>query len=183
MQSLTVLGIAGSLRRDSHNRGLLRAAQELAPDGMTIETFDLLAIPPYNLDMEAPLPAPVAALKERIRAANAVLIATPEYNYSVPGVLKNAIDWASRPYGDSAWDGKPVGVMGASPAAVGTARAQHHLRQTLTSLNCYTLNKPEVLIGGTAQKFDSSGNLTDPKSREMIARLLTALAAWTRKLE
>jgi chromate reductase len=182
MNPLTVLGIAGSLRRDSFNRGLIRAAQELAPDGMTIDTIDLLAIPPYNFDTEGTLPAPVAALKARIRAADAVLIATPEYNFSVPGILKNAIDWAARPYGDSAWEAKPVALMGASVSSIGTARAQYHLRQTLTALNCYTLNRPEVLIGAASQKFDSAGNLTDPKSRELIARLLTALAAWTRKL-
>jgi chromate reductase len=182
MESVKILGIAGSLRRDSYNRGLLRAAQELTPEGVTIDTFDLLGVPPYNFDDEAVLPAPVADLKSRIRAANAVLIATPEYNYSVPGVLKNAVDWASRPYGDSAWEGKPVGVMGASVGTVGTARAQYHLRQTLTALNCYTLNRPEVLIGGAAQKFDAACNLTDAKSREMVARLLTALAAWTRKV-
>jgi chromate reductase len=182
MHPLTVLGIAGSLRRDSHNRGLLRAARELAPEGMTIDTFDLPGIPLYNFDDEAVLPASVTALKTRIRAADAVLIATPEYNYSVPGVLKNAVDWASRPYGDSAWEAKPVALMGASPSTVGTARAQQHLRQTLAALNCYTLNRPEVLIGGAAQKFDSAGNLTDAKAREMIGRMLVALAAWTRKL-
>jgi chromate reductase len=182
MHPLTVLGIAGSLRRASYNRALLLAAQELAPEGVTLDTFDLIAIPPYNFDDEAVLPAPVAALKARIRAADAILIATPEYNYSVPGVLKNAIDWASRPYGDSAWEAKPVALMGASVSTVGTARAQYHLRQSLTALNCYTLNRPEVLIGAAAQKFDAAGNLTDAKSREMIARLLTSLAAWTRKL-
>ena len=182
MNPLTILGIAGSLRRDSFNRGLLRAAQELAPEGMSIGTFDLLGIPPYNFDEEAVLPASVAELKARIRAADAVLIATPEYNYSVPGVLKNAIDWASRPFGDSAWEAKPVALMGTSVSTVGTARAQQHLRQTLTSLNCHTLTRPEVLIGVAAQKFDAAGNLTDPKAREMVGRLLAALVAWTRKL-
>src|SRR5690242_11114722 len=128
---MTILGIAGSLRKQSYNRGLLRAASGLTPEGVTIETFGLDGIPPYNQDKEANLPERVKLLKERIRASDAILLVTPEYNYSVPGVLKNAIDWASRPYGDNAWDDKPVALMGASPGTLGTARAQYHLRQIL----------------------------------------------------
>ena len=118
-----------------------------------------------------------------MRAADAILIVTPEYNYSVPGVLKNAIDWASRPYGDSAWTGKPVAVMGASVGTQGTARAQYHLRQTFVFLDMYPLNKPEVMIANAAQRFADQGNLTDEKTRELIGQLLASLVAWTRRLK
>jgi chromate reductase, NAD(P)H dehydrogenase (quinone) len=179
---LTVLGIAGSLRRASFNRALLRAAAGLAPAGMAIEIFDLAGIPLYNPDDETALPARVGEFRRRVRAADAILIATPEYNYSVPGVLKNAIDWASQPYGENAWDAKPVALMGASLSGMGTARAQYHLRQSLTALNCHTLNRPEVLIGGAPGKFDAAGNLTDANTTDAIAALLGALAEWTRRL-
>ena len=182
VELLTVLGIPGSLRRASLNRALLRAAVSLAPSGMTVEIADLCDIPPYNFDDEGAPPPSVVELKRRIRAADAILIATPEYNYSVPGVLKNAIDWAARPLGDSAWESKPVAVLGASVSSLGTSRAQYHLRQTLTALNCYTLNRPEALIGQADRKFDAAGNLTDEKTKELISQLLAALAAWTRKV-
>ncbi len=183
VEPFTVLGIPGSLRGASLNRALLRAAVSLAPAGMTVEIADLAGIPLYNFDDETAPPASVIDLKRRIRSADAVLIATPEYNYSVPGVLKNAVDWVARPYGDSAWEGKPVALMGASVSSVGTARAQLHLRQTLTALNCYTLNRPEVLIGQADRKFDAADNLTDEKTRDLITGMLAALAAWTRRLK
>jgi chromate reductase len=123
------------------------------------------------------------ALKERIRTADAILLVTPEYNYSVPGVLKNAIDWASRPYGESAWNGKPVAVMGASIGALGTVRAQSHLRQMFVYLNMHAVNQPEVLIGNAAQRFDEQGNLTDATSADLIRQLLQNLADWTRRLQ
>src|ERR1017187_2187385 len=167
---ITVLGICGSLRKLSINRGLLRAAHQLAPEGVTVETFDLLGIPPYNQDDEATPPAIVA-----------VLFATPEYNYSIPGVLKNAIDWASRPYGDSAWAGKPAAIMGASPGMQGTSRAQYHLRQCFVFLDMPTVNKPEAMISLSGQHFNAEGNLTDETSRQLIARLVAALAALARK--
>jgi chromate reductase len=180
---ITVLGICGSLRKLSINRGLLRAARELAPEGVSIETFDLLGIPPFNQDDEATPPALVTEFKARIRAADAILFATPEYNYSIPGVLKNAIDWASRPYGDSAWTGKPAAIMGASPGMQGTARAQYHLRQCFVFLDMHAVNRPEALISLAGQRFDAEGNLTDAKSRQVIANLVAALAALTRKLK
>lgn len=179
---LTILGISGSLRRASYNRGTLRAAQQLAPQGTQIEIFELDEIPLYNQDLEPHTPADVSLLKSRVRAADAILFVTPEYNYSVPGVLKNAIDWASRPYGDSAWEGKPVAVMGASAGTTGTARAQYHLRQTFVFLNMHPLNKPEVLIGNARQRFDDQGNQTDENTKEHIRKLLEGLAAWTRRL-
>lgn len=176
---LTILGIAGSLRKASYNRGALRAAQQLTPEGTRLEIFELDGIPPYNQDEERQPPAEVVQMKARIRAADAILFVTPEYNYSIPGVLKNAIDWASRPYGDSAWDGKPVAVMGASPAITGTGRAQYHLRQVFVYLNMYPLNKPEVLIAQAAQRFDEQGNLTDEKTRQYIRQLVEGLVEWT----
>ena len=121
-------------------------------------------------------------LKERVRAADAILFATPEYNYSVPGVLKNAIDWGSRPYGDSAWDEKPVAVMGASIGAIGTARAQYHLRQMFVFLNMHAMNGPEVMVSNAAKKFDQQGDLQDNETKEYIRKLLGNLTAWTRRL-
>ena len=177
-----ILGIAGSLRKASFNRAALRAARELVPADATLETFDLDGIPPFNQDDEGTLPSRVAALKTAIRAADAILIVTPEYNFSVPGVLKNAIDWASRPYGDNAWGGKPVAVMGASVGALGTARAQYHLRQTFVFLDMHPINKPEVMIANAAQRFDDAGRLVDETSRKLVAQLLQALVAWTRRL-
>jgi chromate reductase, NAD(P)H dehydrogenase (quinone) len=177
-----ILGIAGSLRRASYNRAALRAAQSLVPADATLETVELDGIPGFNQDDEKTPPPRVVELKARVRAADAILIVTPEYNYSVPGVLKNAIDWASRPYGDSAWTGKPVAVMGASVGTLGSARAQYHLRQTFVFLDMYPLNKPEVMIANAAQRFDDQGNLTDEKARELIGQLLASLVAWTRRL-
>jgi chromate reductase, NAD(P)H dehydrogenase (quinone) len=177
---LTILGIAGSLRKGSYNRAALRAAKELAPDDARIEIFELDGIPPFNQDEEKQPPAKVTQLKARIRASDAILLVTPEYNYSIPGVLKNAIDWASRPYGDSAWDGKPVALMGASVGFTGTARAQYHLRQVFVYLNMYPVNRPEVMIANAAERFDAEGNLTDEQTRKHIRQLLEALIEWTR---
>jgi chromate reductase len=179
----TILGIAGSLRRGSYNRALLRAAQQLAPEGSRIEVFELDGIPPFNQDEEGSPPAKVTLLKQRIRAADAVLLVTPEYNYSVPGVLKNTIDWASRPYGDNAWDGKPVAVMGASVGMMGTARAQYHLRQIFVFANMHPLNQPEVMVANAAQRFDAHGNLTDENTKEHVRKLLRGLIEWSRLLE
>jgi chromate reductase, NAD(P)H dehydrogenase (quinone) len=181
--SVRILGIPGSLRRASFNRAALHAAQELLPAEAGLEIFDLGGIPPFSEDDEAALPARVVELKARIREADAILIATPEYNYSVPGVLKNAIDWASRPHGDNSWDGKPVAIMGASVGATGTARAQYHLRQMFVFLNMYPVNRPEVMISTAARRFDERGRLVDEASRKHIGRLLEALVAWTRRLD
>ena len=180
---LTILGIAGSLRQTSFNRAALRAAQQLVPDGVSLEIFDLEGIPPFNQDEEAHPPERVGQLKQRIRAADAILIVTPEYNYSIPGVLKNAIDWASRPYGDSAWEGKPVAIMGASIGAQGTSRAQYHLRQVFVFLNMYPLNRPEVMISNAAQRFDEKGNLKDEETKSYIQNLLAALVTWAKHHE
>ena len=171
---MTVLGLAGSLRRASCNRGLLRAARELAPGGMAVEILDLRDLPLYNADDEANPPAAGRVLRERVLAADGLLFATPEYNYSVPGVLKNAIDWGSQPKGRNVWDGKPAAIVGAANSAVGTARAQLHLRQSLVALNMRVLNA-ELLIGGAPGKFDADGNLTDAETRRAFEEFL---AAW-----
>ncbi|MBU0496197.1 MAG: NAD(P)H-dependent oxidoreductase [Chloroflexi bacterium] len=182
--TLQVLGIAGSLRQGSYNRALLRAAQELAPAGMTITVLDLAPIPLYNADVQAlGDPAPVVALKTAIRLADALLIATPEYNYSIPGVLKNAIDWASRPPAESPLRGKPLGIMGASTGSFGTVRAQLHLRQVCVFTQMLQLAKPEVLVTRARAKFDAEGQLADEDTREHVRRLLEALAEWTRRLD
>jgi chromate reductase len=178
-----VLGFAGSLRKGSLNRALLRAAVELAPAGMTIETFDLEGIPLYDGDVEAQGdPPPVAAFKQAIRGAGALLVATPEYNYGVPGVLKNAIDWASRPPTGSVLNDKPAAIMGASPGGFGTTRAQHQLRQVFCFTRTLPLPHPEVQVARAAEKFDGDGRLTDEKTREFVRSLLVALAAWTKRL-
>jgi chromate reductase len=179
---VTILGIAGSLRRASYNRALLRIAQSLTPNDATLEIFEIDNIPGFNQDNERDPPPKVVELKERVRAADAILFATPEYNYSVPGVLKNAIDWASRPYGESAWDGKPVAVIGVSIGLLGTARAQYHLRQSFVFLNMHPLNQPEVMIANAGEKFDEQGNFKDEKGKELVRLLLTKLVEWTRKL-
>jgi chromate reductase len=181
-KTIRILGIAGSLRRKSYNRAALRAATELLPEGAAIEIFELDGIPGFNQDDEQNPPAKVVELKRRIREADAVLIVTPEYNYSVPGVLKNAIDWASRPYGDSAWNGKPAAIMGASVGTLGTARAQYHLRQMFVFLNMYTLNQPEVMISNASERFDAEGNLTHDATREFLRQLLQNLVEWTRRI-
>jgi chromate reductase len=179
---IRILGIAGSLRSESYNRAALRAAALLAPEGATVEIFELDGIPGFNQDEERNPPAKVVELKKRIREADAILIVTPEYNYSVPGVLKNAIDWASRPYGESAWNGKPAAIMGASVGTIGTARAQYHLRQMFVFLNIFPINQPEVMIGNASERFDAKGNLTDETTKNLIRQLLQNLADWTRRI-
>src|SRR5580765_1736524 len=171
--SIKILGIAGSLRKASFNKSALRAAQQLVPEGASLDIFDIDGLPGFNQDDERRPPAKVVEMKAKIRAADAILLVTPEYNYSIPGVLKDAIDWASRPYGDSAWKGKPVAIMGASTGVLGTARAQYHLRQTLVFLDMPAVNQPEVMISGAASKFDVGGNLTDETAKKLVGQLLT----------
>ncbi|HKZ80406.1 MAG TPA: NAD(P)H-dependent oxidoreductase [Pyrinomonadaceae bacterium] len=180
--TIRILGIAGSLRRASYNRAALRAATQLLPEDTTLDIFELDGLPGFNQDDEQNLPTKVVELKRRIRESDAVLIVTPEYNYSVPGVLKNAIDWASRPYGDNAWNGKPVAIMGASVGRIGTARAQYHLRQMFVFLNMFPINQPEVMISNAAERFDADGNITHESTRESMRQLLQNLADWTRRI-
>jgi chromate reductase len=181
-EQFRILGIAGSLRKESFNRSILRAATQLVPQDASIDVFELDGIPGFNQDEEQNPPAKIANLKKRVRESDAILFVTPEYNYSVPGVLKNAIDWASRPYGDSAWNGKPAAMMGASIGAMGTARAQYHLRQMMVFLNMYPINQPEVMIANAPKGFDADGNLTDETSKELIRQLLQNLVNWAQQL-
>jgi chromate reductase len=183
IEPVRILGIAGSLRRQSYNRAALRAASKLVPADATLEVFELDGIPLFCQDEEQNPPTNVVELKRCIRGANAILFVTPEYNYSVPGVLKNAIDWASRPYGDSAWSGKPAAIMGASIGTIGTARAQYHLRQIMVFLDMFPINQPEVMIGNAASRFDKDGNLTDETTKALIRKLIANLVAWTLRLQ
>jgi chromate reductase, NAD(P)H dehydrogenase (quinone) len=172
---IKILGIAGSLRKGSWNKGALRAAQKLCPPDVTLDILELDGIPPFNQDEEKNVPAKVAELKQKLRGCDAVLISTPEYNYGMPGVLKNAIDWASRPYGDNAWDGKPVAIMSAAMSMGGGVRAQYQLRQAFVFLNMDAVVQPEVAIGNAQQRFDEQSNLTDETSKKMIGQLLQNL--------
>lgn len=182
-QPITILGFAGSLRRNSYNKALLRAAMELIPKDAKLEIFDMEGIPQFNQDLETRMPEKVKEFKAKIRKADAILIVTPEYNYSIPGVLKNAIDWASRPYGDNSFEDKPVAIMGASPGMIGTARAQYHLRQVCVFPNMHLINRPEIFVTFAHEKFDEKGRLKDEKTREIIRELLHSLITWTRRLK
>jgi chromate reductase len=179
---ISILGFAGSLRKGSYNKALLRAALDLLPKGAKLEIFDLEGIPPFKQDFETNPPPIVKEFKAKIKAADAILIAAPEYNYSVSGVLKNAIDWASRPHGDNSFEGKPVAVMSASIGMLGGARAQYHLRQSFVDLDMHPVNKPEVIVTYASQKIDETGNLIDETARKLIKELLENLVKWTLKL-
>jgi chromate reductase len=177
--ALTFLGISGSLRAKSLNTAALHAAAELVPPSVALKIADIADIPLYNGDVEAEgFPPAVQSLRAEIDAADAVLFCTPEYNYSVPGALKNAIDWASRPPANP-FAGKPIAIMGASPGMLGSARAQYHLRQVFIFMDGKVMNKPEVMIAGAMGKFDAAGKLTDEPTRAAIAALLVALKDWT----
>jgi chromate reductase, NAD(P)H dehydrogenase (quinone) len=173
-----IVAFAGSLRRGSFNRALLRAAQELAPDTMNIDVIEIGELPFYNADVESQGDPPsVATFKGALAGADGVLIATPEYNDGIPGVLTNAIDWASRLPGRAPLSGKPVAVMGASPSRIGTARAQLHLRQLLSHIHARILPPPELLLASAHQHFDGL-RLTDESTREVLAKLLERFSRW-----
>jgi chromate reductase len=177
---VSVLGICGSLRNGSYNMAALRAAIALKPATMTVTVADISQIPPYNEDVrQQGFPPPVETLRRQIAAADALLFACPEYNYSMPGVLKNAIDWASRPP-DQPFAGKPCAIIGAAAGMAGSARAQYDLRRSCVFLDMHPLNKPEVLIGQAQNKFDAGGNLLDEAAKGFIRDLMANLAAWAR---
>jgi chromate reductase len=181
-KGIHVLAICGSLRTGSYNRAALRTAIELKPPGMAVETADIGSFPLYNEDVRAQgFPPSVETLRRQIAAADALLFVTPEYNYSISGVLKNAIDWASRPP-DQPFAGKPVAIMGAGAGMAGTARAQYDLRRCCVFLDMHPINKPEVLIGQAQTKFDADGHLTDEVARGLIRDMLVALEQWTRQI-
>jgi chromate reductase len=181
-KKIRILGFVGSLRQGSFNKALMRAAVEVCPENAEIEVFDIAGIPPFNQDMENNPPQALKEFKEKIKSADALLIATPEYNYSISGVLKNAIDAASRPFTDKVFDGKPVALMSASTGRFGGARAQYHLRQTFVLLNMHPINSPEVMLPQAAQWVDENGNLTNQDTRRLIRQLLEELVKWTKKL-
>ena len=182
-KAIKVLAFAGSLRKGSYNKALIRAAVEVAPENVTIEIFDLEGIPPFNQEFVNNPSQRVVDFKQKIRNADALLIATPEYNYSISGVLKNAIDYASRPKEDTPLEGKPVAIMSASTGRFGGARAQYHLRQTFVFLNMQPVNRPEVMLSDASHNVDVDGKLTNEQTRQLIRQLLEALSAWTIKLK
>jgi chromate reductase len=178
---LHVLGISGSLRKASYNTALLRAAADLLPAGMMLETLDISPLPMFNQDYEKPFPEAVAHLRARLSQADALLIATPEHNSSLSSALKNAIDWASRSP-QPPLRGKPVGIIGASTGSFGTLRSQLHLRQIVTHGGALPMGKPEVLVARAEQAFDADGRLIDEAARGSLRNLLAALAVWTRQV-
>jgi chromate reductase, NAD(P)H dehydrogenase (quinone) len=180
-ESVAIIGFAGSLRKNSFDRSILLAALDLVPKDATLEVFDLEGMPLFNPDMENRPPEKVKAFKAKIRAADAILVATPEYAYSMPGVLQNAIDWASRPPRDNAFHGKPVAVMGASPGVTGAARAQYHLREIFAALNMSVLDAPEVMVPFANEKIDRNGWVIDRETIGEIEELLESLVSWTKR--
>ena len=183
MPDLTIVAFAGSLRRASFNRGLVRAAVTVAPRGVRIEVLDLRPIPMFDQDLEdLGEPAAVAAFKQAIGRADALLVATPEYNHGMPGLLKNALDWASRPRASSPLIDKPVAIMGASSGRGSSARAQAQLRESFVFTGACVMPQPEVLVGQAASLFDADGELIDATTRDAVAELVAALVAWTDRL-
>lgn len=182
MPPLKVAGVPGSLRKNAYSVGLLKAAVELAPPGMEVEILDISGFPVFNQDDEAKAPPNVVAFRDKVRAADAVLFSINEHNYGLSAAEKNVIDWGSRPYGASAWTGKPAGLMSASAGMTGGVRAQLDLRHSMVYLNMFPINRPEVLVPFAAQKFDASGRLTDETARKFIADHLAELARYTRLL-
>ena len=177
--TVKVLGMSGSLRKASFNTAALRATAELLPEGMTLETAGLGELPHYDDDVRMiGYPPVVQAFRDRIKAADAILFVTPEYNYSISGVLKNAIDWASRPP-DQPFNWKPCAIISASGSLLGGVRAQYHLRHMCVSLNCFPLNAPQVYITEAPKKFDAEGRLTDQPARDLIRQLMTELKSFT----
>jgi chromate reductase len=180
---LTILGISGSGRNRSYNTALLEEAKELLPQDATLEVVDVSKLPLYNQDLEHDLPEAVKELKKKIRGADAILIATPEHNYSVTAVLKNAIEWGNRPPRDASWSGKPAAVISASTGLRGGVRAQLHLRQIMIDLNMYPINRPLLLVANAEDKFDENLKLTDAESLQTLREVLSSLVEWTRKLQ
>lgn len=177
MANKKILGIVGGISKGSLNKKLFKAVQKLKPEGLDLEDFDISQLPFFSQDLEKDAPSIVLDFKKKIQEADAILIVTPEYNHSVPGVLKNAIDWASRPPGQSVWANKWTGIMGASAGNSGTYGAQQHLRLILSTLDVRVMRKPEFLMNGS-KAFDDNGNLIDAKSEEFIKKYWTAFSAW-----
>ncbi len=168
----------GSLRKESITRKTANAIAKLAPASLKLEIIEIRQLSPYDPDLETTPPADWLAFRQKVSSVDAVLFATPEYNRSVPGVLKNAIDVASRPHGKSAWNGKPGAVVSVSPGAIGGFGANHHLRQMFVFLNVPAMQQPEAYIGGADKLFDAGGNLTNESTREFLRKFIEAFAAW-----
>ena len=172
-----VVVFGGSLRFGSYSSSIMNSVVGLAPAGCSVQVVGLQGMPVFNQDQEKNLPAQVAAFKKQVKSADAILVVTPEYNYSFPGYLKNALDWASRPYGDNSLDGLPGAIISCSPGLLGGSRALYHLRQVLSALNVRLLNRPEVIISGVDKKLDAEGRLHDEETARRIRALLDALIA------
>ena len=183
MDNINIIAFSGSLRKASYTTKLAKAFIESAPAGVNIELVDISQLPLINEDLEADLPEPVRVLRERVRGADAVLLATPEYNRSYTPALKNALDWASRPSGHNCWDGKPAAVVGCSPFTLGAFGAQHHLRQVLTYLNMPTMQQPEFYLQLVADKMNDQGEITDQSTREHIEKFWKAFVVWIRLIK
>ena len=179
---MKILGISGSSRKGSYNWALLEAAKELLPDNTSLEIFDVSKFPLYSQDLDRNLPGEVRTFKQKIKNADAILFATPEHNYSITAVLKNAIEWGNRPPGEESWDGKPTAIIGASSGPRGTARAQLHLRQIMVDLNMYPINRPLLLVANAQQAFDADRKLRDENYRETLRGVLQSLVDWTAKI-
>src|SRR2546428_7834595 len=180
---LAILGISGSGRKRFYKTALPETAKQLLPQNATLEVVDVSRLPLYNQDLEHEMPEVVKELKKKIRGADAILFATPEHNYSVTAVLKNAIEWGNRPPRDASWSGKPAAIISASSSLRGGARAQLHLRQIMIDLNMYPINRPLLLIANAKDKFDENLKLTDEESVQTLRDVLSSLVAWTRKLQ
>jgi chromate reductase len=181
-KQIEILGFAGSLRENSYNKALLREAGELLPKDAKLEVFEIGGIPLFNQDLELRPPEIVNRFKDMIKRADAILIATPEYNHSIPGVLKNAIDWGSRPFGENSFDDKPVALMGASTGMFGTSRAQSHLLQVCVALNMHPLKVPGIYVTFAKDKFGKDGRLKDKETKELMKNMLENLIIWTNRL-
>jgi chromate reductase len=182
MQNVHILAISGSARKGSYNSALLEACKGLLPENATVETFDISGFPIFNRDLETTPPLDVMKFKEKVRAADAILFATPEFNFSISALLKNAIEWGNRGHGDNVWDGKPAAIISASDGPRGGARAQLHLRQIMVDLNMHPINTPQVYVARAQDAFDSDLKLADEKHRRNLARLLQALVDWAGRI-
>jgi chromate reductase, NAD(P)H dehydrogenase (quinone) len=180
---LTILGISGSGRKKSYNTALLEAARQLLPSDVTFEITDISKLPLYNPDLEHAIPEAVKEFKDKVHAADAILIATPEHNYSITAILKNAIEWGNRPPRENSWSGKPAAIVSASTSPRGGVRAQLHLRQIMIDLNMYPINRPLLLVANADEKFSEDLRLTDEQILQTLRDVLTGLVEWTRKLQ
>jgi len=181
-RTIKILGIAGSGRKSSYNRALLEAAKEVLPPGTALEIFDVSGFPLFIQDSERAAPPEVRAFKQKIRDADAILFATPEHNYSIPALLKNAIEWGNRPEPDNSWDGKPAAIVSASTSLRGGARAQLHLRQIMVDLNMHPINEPQLLLARAKEAFDVDLRLKDENARATLRAVTEALVAWALKI-